>query len=76
MGAKFREFSGLFERLVEKYPDHPLIPQLRSSIAGLRRPPSEQWLDEKIQRIEKILSQHWLEDDNTSESDAIDSSVA
>jgi hypothetical protein len=76
MAGNFNRFSKLFEQLNEMFPDHPFIPQIRSSIAGLRRPPSDKWLEEKIMRMEKILSPNWPENDNEEGTGRSESSAA
>lgn len=60
MTTAFSEFSDTYREFQERFPDHPLAEEIRSTIARGRFP-KEKWLQWATGRMRELLDPIWLE---------------
>ena len=65
METTFREFAQVYEQFKEKFPQHPMVDEIRSRIVGGKLP-SDQWLCAKAEKMRKLMAPFWLEKSDSS----------
>ena len=65
METAFREFAHVFEDFKEKFPQHPMVDEVRSRIVGGKLP-SDQWLQTKTAKMKNLMAPFWLKKDDSS----------
>ncbi|MGC8660123.1 MAG: hypothetical protein ACP5U1_13725 [Desulfomonilaceae bacterium] len=59
MKTAFQEFAEVYQAFKEKYPQHPMIDEVRSRIVGGRMP-TDQWLRTTTTRMRNLMAPFWL----------------
>lgn len=59
METAFKEFAQTYEEFKEKFPQHPMIDEVRSRIVGGKLP-SDQWLQTKTVKMRSLMAPFWL----------------
>lgn len=69
METPFREFAQAYEEFKEKFPQHPMIEEVRSRIVGGKLP-SDQWLAAKTAKMKSLMAPFWLKNNESKEGEA------
>jgi hypothetical protein len=69
MKTAFREFAQVYEEFQRKFPQHPMIDEVRSRIVGGKLP-SDQWLQTKTEKMRNLMAPFWLKKDDSHDVEA------
>jgi hypothetical protein len=59
MASAFHEFSDTYEKFREKFPDHPILDEVRNHLLH-RRYPSDDWLKARTNKMKQLMVPVWL----------------
>jgi len=69
MKTAFREFVQAYEEFKEKFPEHPMLDEVRSRIIGGKLP-SDQWLQTRTAKMRSFMAPFWLKKNDLKDGEA------
>ncbi|MBI5571682.1 MAG: hypothetical protein HY914_17200 [Desulfomonile tiedjei] len=59
MVSAFHEFSDTYDEFSDRFPDHPLLDEVRNHLLH-RRYPSDDWLKARTKKMKQLMVPVWL----------------